>query len=75
MFASTSGGGSVGVTSIKHDKSSSVPIKASPNTQTFVRRDLANKHPLEVSSNSVLYSLVKTHTTISIERGLGVIQL
>ena len=59
------GDGSIVVTSIKHYKvKQCTDRKASPNSQIVIHFNLANWHPLKVSSNSVHLSLVDTDSAI-----------
>ena len=65
---------SIVLTGVKYDQvKQCADRKASPNPQIVVHLDLADRHPLEVSSNSVHLSLVNANSTISNERGLGIV--
>ena len=66
---------SIVLTSVENDKVKQCTNgEASPNSQIVVHLNLADRHPLEISSNSVHLSLVNTDSTISNERGLGIVQ-
>ena len=60
--------GPIVLTSVEHDEvKQCADGKASPNPQIVVHLNLADRHPLEISSNSVHLSLVNTNSPIADE--------
>jgi hypothetical protein len=66
--------GAVVVTCIEHGQiEESTHLEVSPDAKLVIHVDLANRHPLKLSTNRIHLALIDTDTTGTEERVLGVV--